>query len=371
MALQNLESLADGRKASPAAGTPEWRAVVERDSRFDGIVYYGVLSTGIYCKPSCASRKPRPERVKLFFDRNEAERAGFRPCRRCRPEHLSQSSAQVESVRRVCQYIDRNLEATLTLRELGAVAGLDQYHLQKVFKRTTGVTPRQYIEARRLTAFKVELRVNGRDVTDATYEVGYGSSSRVYERAAEQIGMTPATYRKGAPGVRIRYATAECSLGRILLAATERGICSVKVGSSDSLLIAELFKEFPKAIMEGDQESLGPWANEVVAQVERGNVPFSLPLDIQATAFQRRVYEALRRIPRGETRSYSQLAAEIGDAKSCRAVAQACAHNPVAIVIPCHRVVQADGRLGGYRWGKERKRELLEKEKQTIQSGDV
>jgi AraC family transcriptional regulator of adaptative response/methylated-DNA-[protein]-cysteine methyltransferase len=263
----------------------------------------------------------------------------------------------------VCQYIDKNLEASLTLKELGAVAGLDPVHLQKIFKRTTGVTPRQYIEARRLTAFKVELRVNRREVTDATYEVGYGSSSRVYERAAEQIGMTPATYRKGAPGVRIRYATADCSLGRILLAATERGICSVKVGSSDSMLIAELFKEFPKAIMEGDQETLGSWVSEVVAQVERGDVPFSLPLDIQATAFQRRVYEALRRIPRGETRSYSQLASEIGDANACRAVAQACAHNPVAIVIPCHRVVQADGGLGGYRWGKERKRELLEREK--------
>lgn len=343
--------------------TPEWRAIVERDSRFDGIVYYAVLSTGIYCRPSCASRKPRPDRVKLFFDQEEAQRAGFRPCRRCHPEQAGHSNAQIESVRRVCRYIDANLEASLTLRELGSAARLDPYHLQKLFKRTTGVTPRQYIEARRLTAFKVELRVNGRGVTDATYEVGYGSSSRVYERAAQQIGMTPATYRKGAPGVRIRYATGECSLGRMLLAATDRGICSVKVGSSDSILIAELFKEFPKAIMEGDQNTLGPWVDQVVAQVERGDVPFSLPLDIQATAFQRRVYEALRRIPRGEIRSYSQLATEIGDPKSCRAVAQACANNPVAVVIPCHRVVQADGGLGGYRWGRERKKKLLDREK--------
>ncbi|HYH00213.1 MAG TPA: bifunctional DNA-binding transcriptional regulator/O6-methylguanine-DNA methyltransferase Ada [Terriglobales bacterium] len=364
MAAQSTQSETQPGSSLPATSSPEWRAVVERDSRFDGIVYYAVLSTGIYCKPSCASRKPRPERVQLFFDRSEAESAGFRPCRRCRPENVASSNSQLEAVRRVCRYIDSNLEASLTLRELGSVVGLDPLHLQKVFKRTTGVTPRQYIEARRLAAFKVELRVNRRDVTDATYEVGYGSSSRIYERSSEQIGMTPGAYRKGAPGIRIRYATADCSLGRILLAASDRGVCSIKVGQSDSLLIAELFKEFPKALVEGDQETLGAWVSQVVSQVEGGDVPSNLPLDIQATAFQRRVFEALRRIPRGETRSYSQLATEIGAPTSCRAVAQACAHNPVAIVIPCHRVVQANGELGGYRWGKDRKKRLLETEAQ-------
>lgn len=341
---------------------PEWLAIMSRDGRFDGIVYYGVSSTGIYCKPSCPSRRPRPDRVQLFFDRMEAERAGFRACKRCRPDAQCLQGGQIETVRRVCRYIERNIDASLSLRELAHEAGLSPTHLQKVFKTVTGVSPRQYIETRRLSAFKVELRVNRRDVTGATYEVGYGSSSRIYERASEHMGMTPATYRKGAPGVRIRYATGECALGRILLAATERGVCGIRIGDSDSLLIAELFKEFPNALFEREQQELGGWISRVVAHVQSG-APAALPLDIQATAFQRRVYEALKKIPRGETRSYSQIAAELGDPKARRAVAQACAHNPIALVIPCHRVIRSDGALGGYRWGEEKKRMLLESEK--------
>lgn len=346
------------------AGTsPEWQAIMERDRRFDGVVYYGVRSTGIYCKPSCPSRKPRASNVQLFFDVDEAERAGFRACLRCRPKESGGADEQIEIVRAVCRHIDKNIEGSLTLRELGWKAGFDPTHLQKIFKRVTGVTPRQYIEARRLSAFKLELRVNRRDVSKATYEVGYGSSSRVYERATEQIGMTPATYRKGAPGVHIRYATGECSLGRILMAATDKGICCVKVGESDSMLLKEFYAEFPKAEVTCDQESLGEWLRVLIADVEGKSGATALPIDIQLTAFQRRVYEALRRIPRGETRSYSQLAVELGNPQGCRAVARACATNPVAIVIPCHRVVGANGSLTGYRWGVERKKALLEKEK--------
>ncbi len=341
---------------------PEWLAIVARDNRFDGIVYYGVHSTGIYCKPSCPSRRPRPDRVQLFFDRAEAERAGFRACRRCHPDLLAAHNGQIETVRRVCRYIEQNLEGSLTLNELAHMARMSQAHLQKVFTRVTGISPRQYIEARRLSAFKVELRVNRRDVADATYEVGYGSSSRVYERSAAQMGMTPASYRKGAPGVKVRYATAECSLGRVLLGSTDKGVCAVKIGDSDSMLTAELFKEFPKALIERDKEGLGTWIDELIAHVEKG-APAALPLDIQATAFQRRVYEALKKIPRGETRTYSEIATELGDTKGRRAVARACATNPVALVIPCHRVVGANGKLTGYRWGIERKDALLEKER--------
>ena len=359
------------RVAIPASDAGlEWEAVVQRNPRFDGIVFYAVLSTGIYCKPSCPSRKPRRDQVRLFFDRAEVERSGFRPCRRCKPDAIGSTGEHIEVVRRVCRYIDKNIESSLTLRELGHSAGMNPTHLQKVFKRVTGVSPRQYIEARRLAAFKVELRVNRRDVTEATYEVGYGSSSRIYERSGAQMGMTPAIYRKGAPGVRIRYATADCSLGRLLLAATDKGVSSVKIGDSDSMLTAELMREFPKALIERDQESLGSWLKEVVAQVAGQDAPLTLPLDIQMTAFQRRVYEALRRIPRGETRTYSQLAAELGSPRGCRAVARACATNPVAVVIPCHRIVGADGSLTGYRWGMERKKKLLESERKKKGSTD-
>ncbi len=345
------------------ANSREWQAIVERDARFDGVVYYGVHTTGIYCKPTCAARKPRPENVQLFFAAAEAERAGFRACKRCRPEMVGAGDAQLELVRTVCRYIEKNIDGSLSLRELGSKTALNPTHLQKVFKKVTGISPRQYIDARRLAAFKVELRVKGRDVTDATYEVGYGSSSRVYERAAEFIGMTPATYGKGAPGVRIRFAIGECSLGRILMGATEKGVCSVKIGDSESALLKEFHSEFPRADVVRQQESLGEWLRELTREAEGKSPKLELPIDIQLTAFQKRVYEALRRIPRGETRSYSQLAIELGNPQGCRAVARACATNPVAVVIPCHRVVGSDGKLTGYRWGLERKKALLARER--------
>lgn len=363
MATQTLQS--DMHETAQEQRSAEWQGIIERDRRFDGIVYYGVVTTGIYCKPSCPARKPRHENVQLFFDVDEAERAGFRACKRCHPRESAGVNEQVQLVRGLCRHIEQNIEGSLTLRELACKAGFDATYLQKVFKRVTGISPRQYIEARRLAAFKVELRVNRRGVTNATYEVGYGSSSRVYERAAEQIGMTPATYRKGAPGVRIRYAIDDCSLGRVLLGATDKGVCCVKIGDSDSMLLKEFYAEFPKAEVVRDEGGLSEWLRELIGEVEGKKPALVLPIDIQLTAFQRRVYEALRRIPKGQTRSYSQLAVELGTPNGCRAVARACATNPVAVVIPCHRVVGSDGKLTGFRWGIERKKALLEREREA------
>jgi AraC family transcriptional regulator of adaptative response/methylated-DNA-[protein]-cysteine methyltransferase len=342
-----------------------WTAVSQRDRSFDGVIYYAVRSTGIYCQPSCPSRRPRRDNVEFFTQPQNAERAGFRPCRRCRPNEVRTTSEHVEIVRRACRYVEQNLESSLTLEEIAQAAGVSGGFLHRTFKALTGITPRQYVEARRLNAFKLELRLNQRSVTDAIYEAGYGSSSRLYERASEFIGMSPRQYRTGAPETQIRYATPECSLGWLLIAATDKGICAVKVGDSDGRLERELFSEYRKAEIMRDQKTLGPWIRDVIATVERADARPVLPLDIQATAFQRRVYEVLCRIPRGEVRSYSQVAEEIGEPKACRAVAQACAHNPVALLVPCHRVVRSDGSSGGYRWGARRKKKLLRHEAET------
>jgi AraC family transcriptional regulator of adaptative response/methylated-DNA-[protein]-cysteine methyltransferase len=346
-----------------------WTAVSERDKSFDGVIYYAVRSTGVYCQPSCPSRRPRRENIEFYTHPQHAERAGFRACRRCRPNEVRTTSAHVELVRNACRYVEQNLESSLTLEEIAHSAGVSGGFLHRTFKALTGITPRQYVEARRLNAFKLELRLNQRSVTDAIYEAGYGSSSRLYERASEFIGMSPRQYRTGAPETKIRYATAECSLGWVLIAATDVGICAVKVGDSDDRLERELFSEYRKAEIMRDQKGLGPWLREVIATVERADARPVLPLDIQATAFQRRVYEVLCRIPRGEVRSYAQVADAIGDPKATRAVAQACAHNPVALLVPCHRVVRSDGASGGYRWGARRKKKLLQLEAQTAREG--
>jgi AraC family transcriptional regulator, regulatory protein of adaptative response / methylated-DNA-[protein]-cysteine methyltransferase len=346
-----------------------WTAVSERDKSFDGVIYYAVRSTGIYCQPSCPSRRPRRENIEFFTHPEHAERAGFRACRRCRPNQVRTTSAHVEIVRIACRYVEQNLESSLTLEEIAQSLGVSGGFLHRTFKALTGITPRQYVEARRLNAFKLELRLNQRSVTDAIYEAGYGSSSRLYERASEFIGMSPRQYRTGAPETQIRYATAECSLGWVLIAATDVGICAVKVGDSDDRLERELFSEYRKAEIMRDQTGLGPWLREVIDTTERADARPVLPLDIQATAFQRRVYEVLCRIPRGEVRSYAQVADAIGDPKATRAVAQACAHNPVALLVPCHRVVRSDGASGGYRWGERRKKKLLRLEAQATREG--
>ncbi|MBV9690018.1 MAG: bifunctional DNA-binding transcriptional regulator/O6-methylguanine-DNA methyltransferase Ada [Ktedonobacteraceae bacterium] len=339
-----------------------WQAVLNRDATADGTFVFAVRSTGIYCRPSCPARRPRREHVVFFALPTVAEQAGFRPCLRCKPHEASSngaSTAHVELVMQLCAYIDEHLDEPLTLATLGAQVHMSPYHLQRVFKNVMSVTPRQYTETQRLGKLKAQLK-EGESVTMALYDVGYSSSSRLYE--GDSLGMTPTTYRHGGRGMHIRYSIVDCPLGRLLVAVTEKGICAVSIGSADSELETALMKEYPHAEVKCDAAELA----EIVATLLRhlqGELPhLDLPLDVQATAFQRRVWEELRAIPYGTTRSYSEIAQALGDAHKARAVARACATNPVSLVIPCHRVVREDGSLGGYRWGIERKQRLLAQE---------
>lgn len=345
-----------------------WQAVQARDQQCDGAFVYAVRSTGVYCRPSCPARRPRREQVVFFALPAAAEQAGFRPCRRCRPQEAVPWNAQVELVQAVCRYIETHLEDTLTLETLGAHVYLSPYHLQRTFKRLMGISPRDYADVCRLEALKTQLRA-GQDVTNALYAAGYSASSRLYERAAEQIGMTPATYRKGGRGMRIGYTIVDCSLGRLLVAATARGICAVSLGDTDGELAAALAEEYPAAVIQRDDDDFHPWVQTILDYLNGQHPNLNLPLDVQATAFQRRVWQALQAIPYGSTRTYSQLAGDLGQPTATRAVARACATNPVSLVVPCHRAVGADGSLRGYRWGIERKRALLEQERSRM-SGD-
>lgn len=341
-----------------------WQAVVGRDASLDGTFFYGVRSTGIYCRPSCPSRRPNRAQVVFFEETGMAEKAGFRACLRCHP--LESGDRQVELIQQACRYIEENvarLEGAPGLSELSQQIGLSPHHLHRTFKRVTGVTPRQYAEAYRMGQLKTRLKEQ-ESVTGALYEVGYGSSSRLYERAGERMGMTPATYRQGGPGLTIHYTIVACSLGRLLVAATEKGLCAVRLGDRDTMLLGELEKEFQAARLYPDEVgSLRDWVQLIIRYIEGQAPHLDLPLDVQATAFQRQVWEVLRAIPYGSTRSYAEVAASLGRPSAVRAVARACATNPVALVIPCHRVVRHDGSLGGYRWGIERKQALLERER--------
>ncbi len=344
-----------------------WQAVLSRDHASDGTFVYAVRSTGVYCNPSCPSRRPQREQVVFFAQPAAAEQAGFRPCRRCHPDEASILETQVELVRQVCCYIETHLEEPLTLAALSNHVHMSAYHLQRVFKRVMGITPRQYAEARRLEQFKTQLR-EGESVTGALYDAGYSSSSRLYERANAQLGMTPTIYRRGGKGMHITYTIVDCPLGRLLVAATEKGICAVSLGDSDAILEAALKEEYPAAEIRRDGDVLDRWINAILDYL-RGKQPnLDLPLDVQATAFQWRIWQALQAIPYGSTRSYSEIARAVGEPKAARAVARACATNPAALVIPCHRVVREDGNIGGYRWGAERKRRLLAQEKEHIVS---
>ncbi len=338
-----------------------WQAVMTRDSSSNGTFVYGVRSTGIYCKPSCSSRKPKREQVVFFPLPEVAEQAGFRPCRRCHPQETEMSDPQVELVRQACRYIEQHLENPPDLTELSQNIHLSPFHLQRVFKRIMGISPRQYAEAYRLGQFKVQLK-EGESVTNALYDVGYGSSSRLYERTPSQLGMTPTTYQRGGLGMHIDYTIVDSPLGRLLVAATEKGICAISMGNSDADLEAILFKEYPAAEISRNEDNLHAWVSALLSHLN-GELPhLDLPLDVQATAFQWRVWQALQAIPYGDTRSYSEVARTIGAPKAARAVARACATNPVPLVIPCHRVVREDGSSGGYRYGEERKQQLLEQE---------
>ena len=340
-----------------------------RDRAADGSFVYAVRSTGIYCRPSCPSRKPGRKQVIFFPLPDAAEQKGFRPCRRCRPQTAKLSDPRTEAVARVCREIETRIHASLesadnaslTLAALCAPVGMSPHQLERAFRSVMGITPRQYADAHRMRRLKSRLK-KGDDVTTALYDAGFGSSSRLYERAPLQLGMTPATYRQGGAGMQINYTIVDSPLGRLLVAATSRGVSALYFGESDARLEAALAKEYPRAGISRDRNSLEGSVGKILAHL-RGREPhLDLPTDVQATAFQRRVWEELRRIPYGVTRTYSQVARAIGRPTAIRAVARACATNPVSIVVPCHRVVREDGNLAGYRWGLDRKRALIVQE---------
>jgi len=345
----------------PQTDEARWRAVLDHDSACDGAFVYAVRSTGIYCRPSCPSRRPGRAQVAFFALPEGAERAGFRACRRCRPRAAEPRDATLAVVRAACRYIDEESETPPTLEALAGHVGLSPSHLQRQFKRVMGISPRQYADARRLERFRRAVR-GGDDVTGAMYEAGYGSSSRLYERAASQLGMTPATYGKGGAGAHIRYAVAASPFGRLLVAATAKGVCFLAFGDDDAELARVLAREFPAAEIGRDEAGLAGWVEAVLEHLAGSEPHPALPLDIRATAFQRQVWEALSRIPAGETRSYGEIAADIGRPGAQRAVGRACGSNPVPVLIPCHRAVRGDGGLGGYRWGTGRKEALLRSE---------
>jgi AraC family transcriptional regulator, regulatory protein of adaptative response / methylated-DNA-[protein]-cysteine methyltransferase len=346
-----------------------WESVLNRDSSADHHLLYGVSTTGIYCRPSCPSRRPKRGNVRFFSSVEAAERAGFRACQRCRPN--GEPASRDEGIDRARAYIDLHVhdlsDERITLEVLSEQSGMSPGHLQRKFKARLGLTPAQYVRARRRERLKDELK-RGETVSRATFGAGYGSSSRVYETADAGLGMTPATYRRGGAGAHIDFAIANTSLGTLLVAVTDRGVCAVTLGDNASSLEAALEREYPaatRARVTAPASSLASWVEEIVATIDSGRDSPSVPLDIRASAFQWKVWRELQKIPRGETRSYSEIASAIGSPKAVRAVASACANNRVAVVVPCHRVVRLDGGLGGYRWGLERKRRLLEKERAT------
>ena len=346
-----------------ASGDRYWQAVVARDSRHDGEFFFAVSTTGVYCRPSCAARRPRRENVQFFRTPQAAEQAGFRACLRCRPNALT-GNAESDGVKAICRFIEQHLDEPVTLGRLAKEFHQSPFHLQRRFKAVVGITPREYADSCRLKMLKRGLQA-GDSVTRAMYDAGYGSSSRLYERTASQLGMTPDKYRRGAIAASIRYTIADSPLGRMLIASTERGICSIQFARTDSELIEGLKREFPFAVRRPDDGELRNWVETLLHHLRGKNLNSHLPLDIRATAFQRRVWTYLQSIPFGETKSYIEVARAIGSPRACRAVARACATNPVAVAIPCHRVVREDGSMGGYRWGLKRKTALLEMEREA------
>jgi AraC family transcriptional regulator, regulatory protein of adaptative response / methylated-DNA-[protein]-cysteine methyltransferase len=346
--------------AAQTVSDPRWAAVVARDPAADGKFFYSVRTTGVYCKPSCAARAARPENITFHETAAAAERAGFRPCKRCRPNQASRAQVNADIVADLCRFIE-NADSPPTLDELAHRAGLSAFHLHRIFKQVTGVTPRAYAAAHRVKRVRNELEADT-SVTDAIFGAGYNSSSRFYEKSGDVLGMTPTTYRSGGANTEIRFAIGECSLGSILVARSARGICAISLGDDPETLARELQDRFPQARLIGDDAEFAALVARVVGFVEAPAVGLDLPLDVRGTAFQQRVWQALREIPPGATASYAEIAARIGAPKSVRAVAQACGANELAVAIPCHRIVRQDGNLSGYRWGVQRKRVLLERE---------
>ncbi|WP_254070322.1 bifunctional DNA-binding transcriptional regulator/O6-methylguanine-DNA methyltransferase Ada [Acidisphaera sp. L21] len=333
-----------------------WTALRNRDKRADGRFLYAVATTGVYCHPSCAARPARPENVSFHADRSAAEAAGFRPCKRCKPDQPPRAEREAALVADACRSIEQ-AEEPPALDQLAAAAGLSPFHFHRLFRRIAGVTPKAYADARRADRVQSGLRA-GDSVTEAMYDAGFNSSGRFYAAAANMLGMAPSIFRAGGAGETIRYATGHSTLGPVLVAATERGVCAILLGEDT----AALQSRFPRAQLEAAEAGFGDWVAQVVAHVDAPRDSFTLPLDIQGTAFQRRVWEVLRSIPPGATSSYAQVAAQLGNPKAVRAVAGACAANKLAVVVPCHRVVGSNGALSGYRWGVQRKRALLDRE---------
>ncbi|MEQ6290185.1 bifunctional DNA-binding transcriptional regulator/O6-methylguanine-DNA methyltransferase Ada [Vogesella sp. GCM10023246] len=353
--------------AAATVADPRWQAVLARDVAADDQFVYAVSSTGIFCRPSCPSRHARPEHVRFYPDAAAATQAGYRPCRRCRPEAESPAQQQAALIARLCRQIEEAEQAP-TLAQLAAAAGMSPYHLQRVFKAATGVSPKAYATASRAARMRQSLQATP-SVTEAIYQAGYNASSRFYEQSGALLGMTPSNWRAGGKAQDIRFALAQCTLGAILVAQSARGICAIQLGDDADSLLRELQDRFPAANLIGGDAAFEQLVAQVVGFVEAPQQGLALPLDIRGTAFQQRVWQVLQAIPPGQTLSYSEVAARIGSPRAVRAVAQACAANALAVAIPCHRVVRTDGSLSGYRWGVARKAALLAREAQLAADG--
>jgi AraC family transcriptional regulator, regulatory protein of adaptative response / methylated-DNA-[protein]-cysteine methyltransferase len=346
--------------AAKTRSDPRWQSLVNRDTAADGQFYYSVKTTGVYCRPSCASRLARPENVQFHLTRQDAEKAGFRPCKRCKPDKPALTELNAKKIAAACRLIERS-EETPSLQELARHAGMSISHFHRSFKAMTGLTPKNFAEAHRSSRVRTSLE-RSNTVTDAIYDAGFNSNSRFYESSNQILGMTPSKYRGGGAGTDIYFAIGQCSLGSILVAQSNKGVCSILLGDDPAQLVRDVEKQFPKANLIGEEPGYAQLVAQVVGLIEQPGLGFQLPLDIRGTAFQQRVWKALRQIPPGSTASYSDIAKKIGMPKAVRAVAQACGANGLAVAIPCHRVVRNDGALSGYRWGVERKRALLERE---------
>lgn len=353
-------SLAKAALRQATEQDPRWAAVVARNSTADGSFYYSVKSTGVYCRPSCAARLALPENVRFHLTCAAAEQAGFRACKRCKPNQPSLGEAHATKITAACRLIEAS-EQTLSLDQLAAQAGLSTYHFHRLFKAATGVTPKAYQTAHRARRMRSALK-RCDSVTDAIFDAGYNSNARFYEQSNAVLGMTPTNYRAGGTNTEIRFAIGECTLGAILVAQSERGVCAILLGDDADALVRDLQDRFPQASLIGGDGKFEQLIAAVVGMVEAPRIGLDLPLDVRGTAFQQRVWLALREIPVGATASYAEVAQRIGAPSAVRAVAQACAANALAVAIPCHRVVRSDGGLSGYRWGVERKRALLAKE---------
>ncbi len=354
--------------AHPPQDRERYEAVRRRDCSADGQFYYGVLTTQIYCRPSCGARLPLFQNVTFHPSPEAAERAGFRPCKRCRPRDTAPEPRAREVVRQICALLDGS-EARLSLQQLADHVGMSAPHVQRLFKKEVGMSPREYGAAQRLMRMRGALR-EGSQVTSALYEAGYTSSSRFYERESKSLGMQPSELRRGAPGVLIRSLVRTSSLGPVLIAATPRGVCAISFGDDPAVLHHELLAQYPGAQHLAADSDLEQLAELVLAVIDQGAPPDAVPLDLWGTTFQLRVWRALQQIPRGTTLSYAQLAERIGAPQAARAVGSACGSNRIAVAVPCHRALRGDGSLGGYRWGLSRKQALLERERRTPAHAD-